>query len=204
MADFPHPAARILVWGGWAVAVELTDPSTLPMLAVASATAFLFRSTRQTAWRLLFRTRWLMLVLFASYAYTLPGNALWDVAGWMSPTREGLVEGGWRVARLALMLVGLAVLLASTARPRLVFGLYVLAAPLVLIGLDRRAFAVRLGLTLDYVDRAPRAARGLAALRSALDDTGEPTRYVLAGQGWQPRDTLVILAALAGVWLAVA
>ncbi|MBT9567885.1 MAG: hypothetical protein IV085_06255 [Thiobacillus sp.] len=169
-------------------------------LAVAAATAFLFVPVRQQAGRLLYRTRWLMGVLLLAYAYSLPGDALWPALGWASPSGQGLLYGGWRVARLVLMLVGLAVLLAYTPRPRLIFGLYFLAVPLGWLGLDRRAFAVRLGLTLDYVEQAPQPVRWLDALRAPEADNSGPAFYVFQREQWQGRDTAVILVGLLGLW----
>lgn len=196
MADFPHPAARIALWCGWAVAVERAAPSLLAILAVASATAFLFVPARAQLLRLLRRTRWLMAILLLTYAYTLPGDLLWPQLDWASPSIEGMWQGVLSVGRLALMLAGLAALLAYTTRPRLIYGLYVLARPLAWLGFDRRAFAVRLGLTLDYVERAPKPVRWLDALRVPLLDEVTPATYTLQAECWQRRDSAVILAAL--------
>lgn len=204
MADFPHPAARILLWCGWAVAVELAAFPLLYILAVATVTAFLFASIRHEAWRLLRRTRWLMAVLLLTYAYSLPGTLLWPSLEWMSPSIEGLQQGAQRVGRLALLLVGLAALLAYTTRPRLIYGLYVLARPLTWIGFDRRAFAVRLGLTLDYVENAPKPARWLDALRTLPPDDGGPTTTTLQAERWQGRDSAVILAGVFLLWAVLA
>ena len=77
MDKFPHPVARILLWCGWAVAVERVALPQFPILAVAAATAFLFAPARIQLLRLLRRTRWLMAVLLLTYAYTLPGTMLW-------------------------------------------------------------------------------------------------------------------------------
>ena len=175
----------------------------LAFLAVAAATAFLFSPVRSEGWRLLRRTRWLIAVLLLTYAYTLPGTLLWPALAWASPSLEGLRQGAWRVGRLVLLLLGLAVLLAYTARPRLIFGLYVLAAPLAWLGFDRRAFAVRLGLTLDYVEHAPKPVRWLDALRAPLPDDSGPATYVLHSERWQGRDSAVILAGLLGAWLVL-
>ncbi|MGE5320537.1 MAG: hypothetical protein ACM3KD_10175 [Hyphomicrobiaceae bacterium] len=204
MAKCPHPAARILLWCGWAVAVERAASPQLPFLAVALATAFLFAPVRHEAWRLLRRTRWLMAVLLLTYAYTLPGTPLWPPLEWASPTLEGLLQGALRVARLALMLAGLAVLLAFTARARLIYGLYGLARPLAWFGFDRRAFAVRLGLTLDYVEHASKPARWLDALRAPLPDDAGPATYILHAERWQGCDSAVILAGLLGVLIVLA
>lgn len=201
---FPHPAARILVWCGWAVAVERAVPLQLPFLAVALAAAVLFAPVRHEAWRLLRRTRWLMAVLLLTYAFTLPGTPLVPQLDWASPTFEGLRLGTLRVVRLAMMIGGLAVLLATTSRPRLIYGLYELARPLAWFGFDRRAFAVRLGLTLEYVEHAPKPARWLDALRAPLSDHATPATYTLQAERWQGCDSAVILAGLLGVWIVLA
>ena len=196
MAKCPHPAARILLWCGWAVAVERAALPGLSFLAVATATAFLFAPIRLQLLQLLRRTRWLLAVLLLTYAYTLPGAALWPTLGWASPSIDGVQQGTLRAGRLVLMLAGLAMLLAYTTRPRLIYGLYVLAWPLTWLGFDRRAFAVRLGLTLDYVEHAPRATRWLDALRTPLPDEATPTLYALNVERWQSSDVAAILAGL--------
>ncbi len=199
-----HPATRILSWCGWAVAVERAALPLLIFLAVATATAFLFAPVRHEAWRLLRRIRWLLAVLLLAYSYTLPGTPLWPSLGWASPSVEGLQQGALRAGRLVLMLAGLAVLLAYTSRPRLIYGLYALARPLTWLGFDRRAFAVRLGLTLDYVEHAPKPARWLDALRVPLSDEATPATYTLEAERWQSRDSAVILAGLLLLWIVLA
>lgn len=176
--------------------VERAALSPLVILAVATAVAFLLAPVRHEGWRLLRRTRWLMAVLLLTYAYTLPGTPLWPSLGWAGPAVEGLQQGALRVGRLVLMLAGLAVLLAYTSRPRLIYGLYVLAGPLTWLGFDRRAFAVRLGLTLDYVEHAPKPAGWLDALRPPLPDDATPATYTLHTERWQGCDSAVILAGL--------
>jgi energy-coupling factor transporter transmembrane protein EcfT len=176
----------------------------LSILAVAAATAFLFAPARIQLLRLLRRTRWLLVVLLLTYAYALPGVTLWPALGWASPSAEGLQQGALRAGRLVLLLAGLAVLLATTPRPRLIYGLYALAKPLTWFGFDRRAFAVRLGLTLDYVEHATRPVRWLDALRAPLPDEAAPTGYLLQTERWQSRDSAVILAGLLLVAIVLA
>jgi hypothetical protein len=178
------------------VAAERAALTTLSVLAVAAGAAFLFIPVRLQLLRLLRRTRWLLAVLLLTYAYILPGEPLWPAMGWASPSIEGAQQGALRMSRLMLMLAGLAVLFASTDRPRLIYGLYVLAKPLTWLGFDRRALTVRLGLTLDYVEQAPKSARWLDALRAPLPDDAQPTCYSLPAERWQSRDSAVILAAL--------
>jgi len=203
LANPLHPAARILLWCGWAVAVERAALSPLIVLAVATATAFLFPPFRIQLLRLLRRTRWLLAVLLLTYAYVLPGTPLWPELDWASPSVEGLQQGAPRTARLVLMLAGLALLLATTSRPRLIYGLYALALPLSWLGFDRRAFAVRLGLTLDYVERAPNPANWLEALRQPQPDEATPDTYTLEAERWQSRDSIVILAGVLLLWIVL-
>lgn len=201
---FPHSAARILLWCGWAVAVERAALSPLFILAAATATAFLFAPVRHESLRLLRRTRWLMAVLLLTYAYALPGPMVWPELGAASPSIDGLQQGALRAGRVALLLVGLAVLLAYTPRARLIYGLYVLTRPLAWFGFDRRAFAVRIGLTLDYVEHAPKPARWLDRLRMPLSDEGGAVVYNLEAERWQSRDSAVILAGLFLLWIVLA
>jgi energy-coupling factor transporter transmembrane protein EcfT len=176
--------------------VERAALPGLSLLAVATATAFLFAPIRLQLLRLLRRTRWLLAVLLLTYAFTIPGTTLWPALGWASPSIDGVQQGVLRAGRLVLMLAGLAMLLAYTTRPRLIYGLYALARPLTWLGFDRRAFAVRLGLTLDYVEHAPKPARWLDALREPLSDEATPTLYALNVERWQSCDVAVILAGL--------
>ncbi len=199
MAEPFHPAARILLWCGWAVGVELAPLPILYGMAVVSATAFVFSRLRINAWRLLRRSRWLMLVLLLTYAYTLPGDSVWLELGWVSPTLEGIREGLVRILRLALILVALATLLACTARPRLIYGLYFLVRPLTGIGFDRRAFAVRLGLTLTYVEHASentyaKATSWLHRLQQPFIVADKPSVYILVPERWKWSDSLAIFA----------
>jgi hypothetical protein len=116
--------------------------------------------------------------------------------GWASPSIDGVQQGALRAGRVGLLLGGLAILLAYTTRPQLIYGLYVLARPLSWLGFDRRAFAVRLGLTLDYVEHAPKSVRWQDALLAPLPDETTPTHYSLQVARWQSCDVAVILAGL--------
>ena len=148
-----------------------------------------------------------MLMLLLTYAYTLPGTPLWADWGAFSPTREGLAGGGVRVLRLALMLIALAVLLTGTPRACLIYGLYVLARPFSVLGLDRRAFAVRLGLTLEYIEQQDPHGRAslsqwLASLQQPLAPDNGAGVYRLQSQRWKWYDSFAMLGVLAAVLLS--
>lgn len=179
---------------------EFAPSPLVYLLAVVATTAFVFARFRQTAWRLLRRSRWLFLVLLLTYAYTVPGHLLLPLLGGWSPATEGIQQAMLRIFRLALIIVGLAVLLAGTERGRLIYGLYILTRPLQLFGFDRRAFAVRLGLTLESVDMAVPGRQWLEALShsDSLPDT--PTTYRLDGERWQWLDGVFVLTGLFLLW----
>ena len=180
--------------------VELAPLPILYSMAVVFATAFVFARLRPAAARLLYRSRWLMLVLLLTYGYSLPGHNIWPELAWASPTIDGLKSGVVRVLRLSLILAALAVLLVSTSRERLIYGLYVLVWPFTVLGFDRRAFAVRLGLTLGYVDEAEakttsNTTQWLRALREPLPVPETPTVYSLIAEHWKVRDSLTLAVA---------
>jgi hypothetical protein len=67
------------------------------------------------------------------------------------------------------------------------------------LGFDRGAFAVRMGLTLEYVERAPHGTRWLEALRNPEPGTAGPDTYILQTEPWHWHDSVVILAAVASL-----
>ena len=146
-----------------------------------------------------------MLVLLLTYALTVPGMPI--AAGWgsWSPTQEGLLAGAVRVLRLSLMLIGLAVLLVSTARERLIYGLYVLLRPGECFGVDRRALAVRLGLTLEYIERESRSAsmrQWLARLKPAAPLQPAPEVYRMQTERWRWHDSVLVVGVAAAVMVS--
>jgi hypothetical protein len=173
------------------------------------------------------------VLLVLTYAWSLPGTPLLPQLGVYSPTAAGLDAGAWRAGRLLLMLAGVAVLLATTPGARLVYGLYALAAPLAWFGLDRRAFAVRLGLTLAEVG-AERAALSPQDLRERLQACAReqaqvssvetvdalaqgvprcvgmtpavdsPDVFVLPAEDWRVRDAALLIAAVGFLGWALA
>jgi hypothetical protein len=119
------------------VAVERAALPPLIVLAVATATAFLFAPVRIQLLRLLRRTRWLLAVLLLTYAYALPGMALWPALDWASPSVEGLQQGALRSGRLVLLLADWRPAGVYLARA-LIYGSMCWRAR-CLLGFDRRA-----------------------------------------------------------------
>ena len=118
------------------------------------------------AFVMLKRMRWLLLTMLLVYALNTPGEYILSLApsSWLLiPTFEGLQAGVSQCLRLIVVVSALAWLLASTTRERLIGGLYSLFKPLsylkcsyfglVHVRVDAERFAVRLWLTLHYVER---------------------------------------------------
>ncbi|MGB9094485.1 MAG: CbiQ family ECF transporter T component, partial [Gallionella sp.] len=148
-----HPAARIVTWCLLVAILQSLAPAML-LPASALILAFALLNSARKLGQLLRRTRWVMLSLLLVYAFSTPGQPLWDGLGMFSPSREGLSEGVLQLARLLCALAGLAILLDRLHRQQLIAGLYTLSAPLQLIGVSRERFAVRLALTLHYAEVA--------------------------------------------------
>ena len=144
-----HPATQIMIWCVLVAAIQFLPASRLLMaggLVLLSA----FMLSRHKLLQLVRRTRWIMFSLWLIYAYSTPGEMLFDAS--FSPSREGLIDGGLQLLRLLAALAGLAILLDRLHRQQLMAGLYSLLAPLQWLGLSRERLAVRLALTLHYAE----------------------------------------------------
>lgn len=166
-----HPAAQILAWCLLVAAMQVLAPDAL-LIAAGLVLLCAFAVSRHKFMQLLRRTRWIMLSLLLIYTYSTPGRALLDGLGIFSPTREGLADGTLQLTRLLAVLASLAILLDRLHRQQLIAGLYVLFAPLHLIGLSRERLAVRLALTLHYAEVA--MLRGKGGWQDTLGSLLEP------------------------------
>lgn len=117
-----------------------------------------FKLSNCSEWlKLIRRMRYILLFLLIVYAFNTPGEYL---AGWdfkITPTYEGITAGIEQTLRLALILAGLAIILVNTSREQFIAGLYYLAQPLIYLGINPERFAVRLWLTLYYVEHQQKA-----------------------------------------------
>lgn len=160
---------------------------------------------------LLKRVRYILLVMLLVYAYNTPGEY---VAGWMfsiAPTYEGVHAGIEQALRLALIMAALAWLLTTTEREQMIAGLYWLAKPFSFMGFQPERFAVRLWLTLHYVEHHESSAdRG--SLRQLLHierllklDVNAPEVIVLQRPAVKISDIVAVaaMAALGGYTLCV-
>lgn len=202
-----HPAVSILCWLIYALTVEWAKGYILAGLVALTLLVCAGQpQTRRALARLLRRSRWLLVSLAAVYAWTIPGAAIWPHLGDLGPSWEGLAQGGERVIRLSLLLAALALLLLKVSRDELVYGLYLLAWPFAKLGFDRRAFAVRLALALEWA-RSPGPGIGsgivpalqwaLREPRSGPDEIALHTRAL----AWRDGAALLMMLALFGASL---
>ncbi len=199
-----HPASRILTY---LVAALVIPGLSFFMLSICVLTAFpiLFQQRRSPA-RLLWRTRWLLLVMVMGYAYGLPGEPLFSLLDVFSPSVEGVIHGGRQALGLLALLLWLDILVLAQPPDRLLGGLYQLAQPFCHLGLDSRRFALRMGLTLKAIEGLERGRGNLIRLLEQGDVSGLPAHVHVETQPARFFDLLVpsaLFAGMVGLWLSV-
>lgn len=199
-----HPAVQVLTWCLMVATMQGLQLGTLLVAAGIILLSAMAVSARKLV-QLLRRTRWIMLSLLLVYAYSTPGQPLFDQFGMFSPSREGLADGVLQLARLLAALAGLAILLDRLHRQQLIAGLYTLFVPLQWIGLSRERAAVRLALTLHYAEVAMlrETQTWQDTLHSLFDPHGEARKQTeLPLCGFAAQDACLLAGALLMLWLA--
>lgn len=200
-----HPAAKILLWLGFAIAIQGVGLESLALISVVAA-ALLITARSFGALHMVRRARWLLLSLLLIYSFATPGEALLPALGSVSPSVQGLQGGGLQAWRLVLLLLALGWLLRSCPRSSLLSGLYILMRPFRVVGFDADRVAVRLWLTLQYAEQQPnRNVQGWwDDLRSTLDpdpDAATEITLELPALGWHDAAILAIAAISIGlIW----
>ncbi|MDD2722268.1 MAG: CbiQ family ECF transporter T component [Gallionella sp.] len=200
-----HPATQILIWCVLVAAMQFLTASRL--LALGALVLLLaFALSPRKFLQLVRRTRWIMLSLWVIYAYSTPGQDLYDGFGIFSPSREGLLDGGLQLMRLLAALAALAMLLDRLHRQQLMAGLYTLFAPLQWLGVSRERLTVRLALTLHYAEVAMlRESRSWqVVLRSLFEAGGEVGKTIeLPLYRFALIDVLLMLLSLLTIWMVM-
>jgi energy-coupling factor transport system permease protein len=136
-----------------AIIVNQLNLNTL-LITLFIFTVVILLSKTQQFLRAIKRFKWFFLVMIVIFAFNTPGE---HVAHWpfsLSPTYEGITAGFTQTLRIVVMLAALSLILASNTRQQLISGFYFLFSPLKYLGLEVERFAVRLWLTLHYVEVA--------------------------------------------------
>jgi energy-coupling factor transporter transmembrane protein EcfT len=149
-----HAATRILLWLMLAASIGAW-PAPQLLFGSAVLLPLLWRYGAAPFWRLLRRSRWLLLSLFGVYALATPGAPLWPDLPALS--RAGLHAGALQTWRLVLLFAGIGLLQAVSAAEDLLYGLYVLLGKLKWLGVDAERIAIRIALTLQYAGQGKSA-----------------------------------------------
>jgi hypothetical protein len=197
-----HPTARIVLY--LISALVIPGLSFFGLGCVLGMAGVVSLRRRARVGRLLWRTRWLFLLLVLGNAYSLPGEPIHLGADWLSPTIEGLGMGVSRALHLLAILVLLDALVLALPRDTQLAGIYGLLRPLGFLGVDARRATVRLGLTLAAMERPVTERRGLRELVSDPEATvhGED-EFTLTLAPWRGRDGVLLLSgmlAMAVLW----
>jgi len=139
----------LLAWIVFAVAIPWFDVHAL-WAASALLALGVWAGGLNACWRLVRRTRVLLIALLVLYAFATPGSPIF--AAWTMPTHEGLLAGALQAGRLLLMITALALVLVHLTREQVLAGIYGLLAPFKPLGLPLERIAVRLWLTLQYAE----------------------------------------------------
>jgi energy-coupling factor transporter transmembrane protein EcfT len=198
-----HPASRILTY---LLAALVIPGLSFFMLSICLVATFplLFKWQRSPV-RLIWRTRWLLLVLVLGYAYGLPGQPLLGLFGDYSPSLEGTLHGGRQALSLMVLLLWLDLLVLAQSADDLLGGIYQLARPFSYLGLDCGRLALRLGLALKAVEGMERGRGNLMRLLEQEEDPGLPARVRIQTRPARLFDLLVPAALLTGMvslWLS--
>ncbi len=147
-----NPATRLIVRIVLLLAVQ--GLSGMILALVVASVPLLGVKVLRLGWRLIWRTRWLLLSLLVIFSWGVPGEALWNSR--YAPTHEGLLEGVTHLGRLLLVLFGLAAIQQSMSFNDLLAATHTLLQPLRAVGIDPDRGVVRLMLVIRYVDALPR------------------------------------------------
>lgn len=193
MPERLNPAVPMLLYLLLAVTLPWFGWPTLTVLAVTIAL------TGRPSWRLLRRSRWLILMILISYAWSLPGEAL--VAHDWSPSQEGVMAGLIQVLRLTLLLLCLESWVLRLSPERLLSAILGLLRPFVFLPVER--IALRLALALRTLEK-PLPLRDVYTWYEVPLPSGEAVRLVRLV--WTAFDSIWLIGGLfilAGLlWLA--
>lgn len=186
-----HPAACLLVWLLFAVAIQFFGWTSLGLAAFVIVFAGVAPHRR---WgKLLLRAKWLLLTLWLVLAYGTPGDLLYGQA-W-APSVEGVEAASLHAIRLIVLLGSLAWLFDRLPHARFVSGLWALARPLTRFGVDADRSVARLALVFDYLEHAPPRGTWRHFLDLPADHPDAPETVKLEVSSWKGGDSIFLLTA---------
>lgn len=194
-----HPATLLVLWAGFAVALQTL--AWLFLLVAAGVTFIVgLMCAQQRLRRLFWRSRWLFLSLAILFLFFTPGEYLPNMLGRAGMTREGSELAVSHISLLSAMLASLAVLHECIGTRGLLAGLYGLLRPL---GMSRTSI-VRMMLVLDIVETPP-AGGWRVWLAMETESEGRVTSLTLEVPDFNLTDrVLIMLVSLGGLsWVVL-
>ncbi|HEY8856003.1 MAG TPA: hypothetical protein VIM43_01455 [Rugosibacter sp.] len=183
-----HPANLLLLWFSFLLAFSVRSGVVL-ILSCFIVMMWAYLSATLHLQRLLRRSIWLMLTLFAVFSWMTPGTPL-SLMPFVSV--EGLHLAVMQSTRVLLAIASLALVLQYLSRADLVAGMYFFLAPLSRIGVPAKRLAVRLMLTLEEVERVAMPTHLMSESRKVqLADALTLPQY-----GWNRRDAGAALVSI--------
>ena len=201
-----HPTVQLAAWCAGVVLLQwLHGAWLLPACVVGLVVVIL--QCPQRGWRLVRRSRFLLLAVAVFFAWGTPGEALWYRWPTLSPSREGVALALEHMVRLLTIMLWVAWLLHRFSPARLVAALLDLLQPLGWLGLPVERAALRILLVLQFVETA---GFGHRDWRRWLVEDASPAavaplhvqRLPLGRRGQVVLGLIAMLTLLAAGWLA--
>lgn len=199
---------QLLIYLIFAISLNLWHLQYLLLLLMIML--YLLAGKKHRFYQLSKRLKWFYFFIFLIFVLNTPGEHITDQLLPLTPTYEGFITGVTQVLRISLMLAILSWLLAAHTRQKLIAAIYFLCSPLKCLGLNAERFAIRLWLTLHYVEldhETRRANLPLFSLKQRLEQImgqahDAPLSITLENEQLAWLDYAVIVLAVAGVALA--
>jgi len=152
-----HPLIRLVCFVIFAASVSLGEGAIIltGIMLLILVMVVSRQKPSSKLWQMLKRMRIFYLSILLVYLWFTPGEIIFTwIAAW-SPTYEGVYLALEKILALCILVAAVEALLRLTPRNHLLSGLYYLATPLTLLGVNRNQFIVRVMLTLDLVTADP-------------------------------------------------
>lgn len=179
--------AQLILFFSLAIIFNVIElmPLTVTLIAILP---WLIFTHNHHFYQLLKRLKWLFIFMLIIYMFNTPGEYVLDWPFLFQPTYEGIRMGLAQVFRVILIIAMLSIINQQNTKQALVSGLYTLIKPLQLVGIKVDRFAVRLWLTLNYVDSSEGQMKITSlshlfdAIHQALNEDNHPTVIVTIKQ----------------------
>lgn len=196
-----HPIVKVVLLISLLLLINMLNVNWVLIISV-TVCGFAVCSKGNRFLKVLKRMRWLWLSLLLVYSFSTPGEYVIYIPNAIAPTLEGIEAGLSQIARLCTVLACLHLLFSNSSKEELLAALYYLLIPFKWIGLDVASFAVRLYLTLDYVENITTQTKvGMQFLQALHQPTisQNETPIEIPKLSLVQRDKLIILVAMTSV-----